>query len=416
MKVYMKICVILLLGLAATVNTAVGQTVCDTVLSPDIKTVTLYRNGVELEAPVLRMSGNDRLMLSFDKLSPQPSSYRYRIMHCDMDWRRDGLEPYDFISGFEEGSIDNHNPSFTTLTDYVHYYQLIPSQYSRFLASGNYALEVYDQDMPDSVVLVRRFRVYEDEAAVTGSVAKPSNSADVFRNQEITVEVDLKPQYANPRYLHVIACQNDRTDLLRELPFGSYSGSKLVYRWNEANVFPGGNCFRYFDISNIHTAMYNVQKVTQYGGELFAFLRPDEDRSRKNFAPVQSLNGGMKINVWDRNDPQVEADYVWVTFSLPLERPFLDGSVHIVGALTDWSLGEVSRMEWMPQYKTYSKRMLLKQGYYAYQLLFLPNGETVGLTATLEGDHFGTDNRYTVYVYLRQPGDRYDRLLGVKRF
>ena len=33
-------------------------------------------------------------------------------------------------------------------------------------------------------------------------------------------------------------------------------------------------------------------------------------------------------------------------------------------------------------------------------------------TAGIEGDFYQTDNEYTVSVYYRQPGKRYDRLLG----
>ena len=353
-------------------------------------------------------------MLQFDELSAQPSSFRYRIMHCNRRWEADSLEPFDFISGFDDGSIDNYRASFTTLQDYIHYHQLIPAPYTNFTASGNYVLVVYPQHNPDSVVMVRRFMVCEDLLDVEAEVTRPTNAADIMRNQELSVALSFKAMPVSHQYLHVMAMQNGRVDLLRELPFSGFGGDKLLYRFSEANVFAGGNCFRYFDISNIRTTMYNVQRIEQYGGELFAFLKPDESRARSNYAPIQSLNGGMKTNAWDRHDPQVESEYVWVNFSLPLERPFLDGSVHIVGALTDWSLGEASRMEWKPQYKAYTMRMLLKQGYYAYQRLFLPTGSKEALTATLEGDHNATANRYSVMVYLRQPSDRYDRLVAVK--
>ena len=101
-----------------------------------------------------------------------------------------------------------------------------------------------------------------------------------------------------------------------------------------------------------------------------------------------------------------------MNISLPMSRPYLNRSVHVVGGLTQWRMDEYSRMEWQPQYKAYTLRLLLKQGYYSYQILFCPTGETVGLTATLEGDHIETPNDYHLYVYYRAPGDRYDRLLS----
>ena len=123
----------------------------------------------------------------------------------------------------------------------------------------------------------------------------------------------------------------------------------------------------------------------------------------------------MKVNVWDRTNKQTEADYVYVNFMLPMRYPFMNGNIYVVGDLTQWCMDEHSRMEYNPERKCYELRLMLKQGYYAYQLLFVPVGESEGLTATLEGDHYETPNRYSVFVYYRAPNDRYDRLAAYKR-
>ena len=70
-------------------------------------------------------------------------------------------------------------------------------------------------------------------------------------------------------------------------------------------------------------------------------------------------------------------------------------------------------MDWNPRYKAYTKRLLLKQGYYSYQLIFLPAGESQGQTSRIEGDHFEMTNSYTIFVYYRPPGARFDRLVGL---
>ena len=126
-----------------------------------VKTVSLCRGGVELEQPVLTLEGEERLLLRFDVLGAEVGSYRYRIQHCNSRWQVDDLEPFEFINGFEEGPVEGYNSSFTTRVDYVNYYQYIPSQYSRFLVSGNYVVTVFDPDNGDSVLLTRRFRVVE---------------------------------------------------------------------------------------------------------------------------------------------------------------------------------------------------------------------------------------------------------------
>lgn len=391
--------------------------ISDSAWSDEVKTIELTRDGIALEMPLLTLGGEDHLVLSFDILGEQPEMLQYRIVHCDRDWKKDDMEPYEYYSGFEVGNIENYESSFTTLQPYIHYSQSFPTYFDHFVISGNYVVSVFRQDMPDSILLTRRFRVSENAMGVELSVGRPTSGSRIMEDQEVSVALQSdNSQYARPEYLTVVVQQNGRWDNIHTLPFSAYAAGRLCYRWKEENLFPGGNTFRYFDISNIHTPMYNVQRIERYGGDFFALLRPEEDRSHKSFSSGQSLNGGMKVNVWDRNPDEVntQADYVWVNFSLPMSRPLLGGSIHIVGALTQWQLDEGSRMEWNPQMKAYTHRLLLKQGYYAYQLLYLPAGEQVGQTATLEGDHTETANTYHVFVYYRGPGERYDRLIGTR--
>ena len=397
-----------------------AQVVTDSNWREDVKTVTLYKNGVEGERPVLVLGSEDRLLLRFDVLGAEVEGYRYKIQHCDSRWQVDELEPYEYMNGFEEGPINNYNSSFTTLTDYVNYYEYIPSQYSQFLISGNYVVTVTRQDEPDSVLLTRRFCVVEGSLKADVSVGVPYDNVSIFERREVDVALKENRDYRgsmltptlNPAYFRVVVQQNGRTDNMRELPFGGYESGVLCYRYKNENVFEGGNTFRYFDISNIRTAMYNVVQIEEYGGEWYAMLRPLEDRSGKSFITEQTLNGGMKVNVWDRTNKQTEADYVYVNFMLPMRNPFMNGSVHVVGELTQWKLDEGSRMEYDPEMKAYRLRLLLKQGYYAYQLLFVPKGESHGLTETLEGNHYEMPNDYRVYVYYRGLNDRYDRLVA----
>jgi len=400
-----------------------AQVVTDSNWVERVKTVTLYKNGVELEAPILLLGSEDRMLLRFDVMGAETDNYRYRIRHCDSRWQVDDMEPSEYISGFEDGPIENYNSSFTTLTDYVNYYQYIPSQYARLLISGNYVVEVTPQDYPDSVLLTRRFCVVEGSVKADVSLTTPYDNVSIFQKREVDVAIEENRDYSgemftpslNPAYFTVVVQQNGRQDNRRVLPFSGYERGALCYRNRQENLFWGGNSFRYFDISNIRTAMYNVYHIEEYGGEWFALLKPLEDRSGSHYAMEQTLNGGMKVNVWDRTNKQTEADYVQVNFTLPMKYPFMNGNVYVVGDLTQWQLDEKSRMEYQPERKAYTLRLQLKQGYYAYQLLFVPVGETEGLTATLEGDHYETPNDYTVYVYYRMPSDRYDRLVAVRQ-
>lgn len=403
-------------------NICLSQSAIDTNYSPLAKSVYLSPYGAELQPPIVRMAAfgesQQQLMLRFDMLGDETRNLRWRIEHCDAQWQPDGLPEGEFINGAADGPITGLQFSFTTRTDYVNYYQPLPDPYASFTASGNYLLTIYNSDDGDSPLFSRRFCVVEDLTDVEVYTSKPSGAfGDFNHDQQIDVGVSPKSNSflaTQASYYKVVVQQNRRTDLMRTLPFQGYSQGSMLFQWAMENIFPGGNHFRYFDISNLWAAMYHVQRIDQLGNDIFAFLQPDEDRSRKPYTQYNSLNGGMKTNIRDRENPDIEADYVWVNFSLPMERPYMDGSVHIVGDLTNWSLGDESRMTWNAQYKTYIKRLQLKQGYYSYQLLFLPIGSQEAMTAVLEGDHTVMPNSYTVYVYYISPGSRFDRLVGLR--
>lgn len=388
-----------------------------------MKTVTLTRSGVELEAPVLTMGAGERMLLQFDVLADEAENLRYTIAHCDADWRRDDLEAYEMMNGFEGGEIENVEFSFTTLRNYIHYHQMVPAKYSDFIHSGNYVVTVTDGE--GDTLLTRRFWVSEQSVGVEATMERPYDGADLLKRQEVDVivkrsEVGGMSVLLRPEWERVLVQQNGRLDNQRWLEFSGYDGQGLAYRYRQSNIFDGGNTFRFFDCSNLRAPMYNIVRIEEYGGEVFAMVRPEEDRSKKHFlSSDRTLNGGMKVNVWDRQNKALQADYVWVNISLPMTRPWLDKSVYVVGQLTDWKLDSASRMEYKPEYKAYVKRLLLKQGYYAYQLL-VKRYEVGGrndwsATEMLEGDHWETPNSYTVFVYHREPSDRADRLVAVRR-
>jgi hypothetical protein len=93
--------------------------------------------------------------------------------------------------------------------------------------------------------------------------------------------------------------------------------------------------------------------------------------------------------------------------------PIMDGSIYIIGALTDWNYSDNSKMNYDMKRKGYVKTLLLKQGYYNYQYILKYNDNQTGEVAFIEGNHQETENEYTIYVYNREQGDTYDKLIGV---
>lgn len=86
--------------------------------------------------------------------------------------------------------------------------------------------------------------------------------------------------------------------------------------------------------------------------------------------------------------------------------------MYLNGDLVHNQLDENSRMTYNSETGLYEKTLLLKQGLYNYQYVYVPKGESSATVALTEGNYYQTENEYTIFVYYRLPGGRYDRLVG----
>ena len=96
-------------------------------------------------------------------------------------------------------------------------------------------------------------------------------------------------------------------------------------------------------------------------------------------------------------------------------EPVTDGNLYIFGALTDWHYQKEAIMKYDSKYSAYTGTLYLKQGYYNYEYVLLKNNATVGDETFIEGNHYETENDYSIYVYNQEQGTNYDKLIAVKR-
>ena len=64
--------------------------------------------------------------------------------------------------------------------------------------------------------------------------------------------------------------------------------------------------------------------------------------------------------------------------------------------------------------QAYEATMLLKQGYYNYNYLFVADGDTRGNSGPTDGNFYETENEYIILVYYRPNGGRYEKLVGYR--
>ena len=87
--------------------------------------------------------------------------------------------------------------------------------------------------------------------------------------------------------------------------------------------------------------------------------------------------------------------------------------VYVMGAITDWNFDEKNKMTYDFDRKGYALSLLLKQGYYDYIYAVKEKTQSVADVSVVAGDFWETKNEYTIYLYLFDPTQYYDQLIGV---
>jgi len=381
-----------------------------------IKTVELFKEGWTLSYPVMKLKSSDRLLLQFDLMGNEVETFYYSFIHCDKDWKRSRISSNDYLDGFPENQIEDYKPSFNTTVSYYHYKLSFPNDRIDIKLSGNYILIVYPVGEPDKPVLIRRFMVTEDMAGISATAQRPQMTDSYNTGQQVNFTLNLTGMNIVDPYHDISSfiLQNGQwINAKRNLPPDFVGNNELKYNsLSDKNIFQGGNEFRYFDIKSIRYQSEYIRKIDFAENNYHVFLYPSENREVKPYFYWQDFNGKYYIAVQEGRDMETEADYLWVYFTLPSKYKVTGGKMFVTGALSDWSFDGKSVMTYDPVKAEYQCSMLLKQGWYNYEYLFVKNGETTAEPSVFEGNHYETENDYLILVYYRNPRDRYDRIIG----
>jgi len=386
------------------------------VFREEIKSVQMYREGSELSNPVIELGSDVKLLLKFDDLAEDVKNYSYTIIHCDANWNESYIQQNEYLSGFPDNQITDYAMSFNTTVKFVNYQLSIPNEDCTPKYSGNYALIVFEDNNRKNLVLTQRFYIVEPKVRIEGLVKKATFDVYNGENQEVDFKVVTQQlKLLNPREdIKVVLMQNRRWDnAILNLKPNYIRDNVLDYDYDKENVFPGGNEFRYFDIRTKRRNGENVESVKFIQPYFHVTLLPDEIRNNSKYLPYKEMNGNFVIQSQDRvTDTDTECDYMFVHFYLAMPSQLVGGSVNVFGALTGWNANKSNEMKWNYEAAGYELTLLLKQGYYNYQYVYVPEGAKKADSVNLEGTFFITENEYEIFAYYRDQSSRYDRLVG----
>jgi len=398
------------------VNVASGP-LKNSIYRENIRSVQFVREGWDFSQPVLELGADQRLLLKFDELTEGVTNFVYTITHCDSEWYPSRLVQSEYMEGFIENPVTDYAASVNTTSKYTNYLLSLPNENVRFLISGNYLLSVFDEADRSTPVITRRFYMVEPSTDISGEVKKSTFEGFKGRDQEIDFAIDYSRfSIQDPRTeVRVVVMQNSRSDnCLTNLKPLFVRNNLLSYDLSRENVFAGGNEFRNFDTKNIRMNGLGVADIEFINPDYHVTLRTDQIRRERDYRNESDLNGRYLIKNDRVTDSDLEADYIFVHFSLEMKEPLLGGEIYVFGGLSDWQCQPANKMKWNFESKRYEAALLVKQGFYDYQYVYIEGGSNKIDNTLLEGSYVETENDYQIYIYYRNFSSRYDKLIGYR--
>lgn len=361
--------------------------------------------------------------ISFDHLSHDIQQYTYRILHCNRDWRESGISSYEYINGFTTADIIHYERSVNTQQEYTHYWLEFPNADMQLKASGNYVIQIYQDGDPEKIVAQVCLQVVEPLVGIDVQVRHNTDIELSGRYQQLDIDIHTdKLGLKEASDIGLLVQQNGRIDNQQYLQKPTFvEPNRLRYVNQKALIFEGGNEFRRFDSYSTYYAGHQVNRIAYQQGEYHAIL--EEDRVRGTMATGAGreglgyltdvdANGQWVVNCEKTDYPDTDAEYMWVHFCLPVKQPIVS-PVFVGGDLFYNQYSMDNMMQYDAEQKCYYLYAYLKQGGYNYMYYVLDKNKVTSLP--LEGSHWQTENEYTVWVYYRPFGARYDRLVAAKR-
>lgn len=395
---------------------SLGQRVYDNTCYDDkVATVILQKNiGIYDPLPVLNLGSTESLKLSFDMLDPQNEFLNYSIIHCNRNWMPSDLQPMDYVNGNTMGEITDYKFSTNTYQTYTHYSLNFPTEEMALTKSGNYILKVFRNFDEEDILLTRRFMVVDIQTKISSIIKSATVPEFRFSHQEVDFSVNyLGFDIPNP-FLDVnvtILQNNSWNNAITNLKPQFVNNNELSFNYENENLFPGTNEFRFFDIRSLRFFSNNV--IKKYIDSVQnVVLRPEESKAYLNYVRWIDYNGKRDIFNSDGMNLVEDGDYALVHFNFKSNNLEDMGEIFVYGELTDWQLKDEFKMTYSPELNMYTCPVLLKQSYYNYHFILRGKDGKIDYSFT-EGNHQETENDYTILVYHKNVFYGYDEIIGL---
>ncbi|MCF8406906.1 MAG: DUF5103 domain-containing protein [Chitinophagaceae bacterium] len=406
----------LLIGLHAVKGH--GQSNPDSIYQNSIHTVLIHPVNKPLAIPVVPLNGLSPLLISFDDFKNEYQDYYYSVELRNADWSAVPMSAFDYLQGFNQNKISNFSVSSIATQRYYHYEFSFPNAQVRPTQSGNYILKVFKNGNANELVFTRRFFVTEDQVSIAATVQEPFNAQISKTHQKIQLVLDVKkiPFFQTDQIKSTIIQNYRYNDALTLAAPAFIRGNLLEYNSEDQYIFPAGKEARWLDIQNLRLRSDRIAEINSKADRAVVSVKPDLSRASTAYYTFNDLNGNFIISNTESLQSENQNDYATVNFTyLPKDKiPFIGHKLYLAGALTNNSLNKEAEMIFDPTLGYYKKSILIKQGYYSYNYILREENSFNALNdfTETEGNHWETENNYSIMVYYRPPGARHDHIIG----
>ncbi|NER12420.1 DUF5103 domain-containing protein [Leptobacterium flavescens] len=360
--------------------------------------------------PIVKIG--ESFTLSFDDITASEADYYYKIVHCNYDWTPSNLSKMQYLNGLDNQRIQNYQNSYNTLQPYSNYQLSFPNSLTRLKLTGNYVLKIYNSS--DELQFSRRFVIYRDAVNVGAYLKRSRDLNTIYSKQVVQFTINSSGfQLVNPqKEVKVAILQNHYwPGAITGVRPQFFSGNQLIYKYDKETSFDGGNEFLFYDNKEIRTASNGVFSVEL--DDLYNhYLYTAKNRSDFQYTFNPDVNGDFVVRTLEGEDNDTEADYAQVHFSLEYDNSIGLDKVYVFGKFNNFELNEENELKLNVETGLLETTMLLKQGFYNYKFVVVNENGEIDYNR-ISGNHYQTENNYTVIVYYRNFGDRYDSVIGI---
>jgi len=407
-------------SLLLLVTIAGHSQLADHIYKPNIRSVKLYKAGDMLSYPVMMLNSADMLELQFDDMDADVKNCYYTYQLCNADWSPAPLQAFDYIRGFQSNRITTYRYSSISQTKYTHYQAVIPDRNCVPIRSGNYLLKVFLNSDTSNVLFTKRFLVIDNRVSVAAQIVRPFNPQISLTDQRVRVGISTKNSQLNilsGQDLKVVVLQNNIWPTSVSLTRANiYRGDYFEFN-DDVPTFPAGREWRWIDIRSMRLMSDRMEKLVDTAKRIDVFVKPDLERKTRPYIYYHDVNGIFTLENQDGYNPEWQSDYGYVHFTYvpPGNQAYGGKDLYLFGELTNFSQDDAYRMVFNQERGVYEGTLFLKQGFYNYNYALVNTNDSVidrYSFSDTEGNSDITENFYTVLVYYKPFGGRYEQLVG----